>query len=140
MSSSTSTARRRNTVHDYSTLRLHPDGSRVPIIPPTLPGLSGSRTRNAGRDAHGNPIALDAAGLGVVPKRTAVREDDPDEGRDTVDSRAPRRSIKRRRMDDVVEFLGSSGNGACRAGGTIGANANADEEVAMVTWPVPSSV
>jgi hypothetical protein len=97
--------------------------------------------RNAGRDARGNPIALDAAGLGVVPKRTTVREVDPDEGRDDIDSYAPQRS-KIRRMDAVVEFLGSSGNGTRRAGGTIDANANANdgEEVAMMTWPVPSSV
>jgi len=138
MATSASTARRRSTVHDYSTLRLHPDGTRVPTSSPTPSGRSGSRMRNTGRDARGNPIALDAAGLGVVPKRTTVREVDPDEGRDNIDSCAPRRS-KRRRMDAVVEFLGSSGSGARRAGGTIDANANDGEEVATMTWPVPSS-
>jgi len=83
-------------------------------------------------------ITLDA-GVGVVPKRTMVREDDPDEGRDNIDSHALRR-VKRRRMDGVVEFLGSPGNGARRAGDTIDVNANDDKEAAMMAWPVPSSV
>jgi len=138
-SASASTARRFNTVHDYSTLRLHRDGTRVPISSLTPPGPSGFRTRNAGRDARGNPIALDAAGLGFVPKRTMVREDGLEEEMDNTDSLRD----KRRRMGEGVEFLGSSGNGARRVGRTVDANAhanaNGDEEVEMMTWPVPSS-
>ena len=100
----------------------------------------------AGRDARGNLIALGATGVGVIPKRTMVREDDlEEEERDNTDSRAPRRD-KKRLMDESIEFLGSSGNGARRTGGTVDANAHAnanaigDEEVEMMTWPVPSSV
>ena len=133
-------ARRRSTVHDFSTLRLHPDGSRVEINSPTRSDHD-SRTRKTGRDARGNRIARDAAGLGVVPKRTVIREgkdkgdDDEDDG-DEVRNIKPRMSLrrKRRRIDDNVEFLGDSGNVARRTGDTD----IADREVAK--WPVPSSV
>ena len=137
---SASTSRRRSTVHDFSTLRLHPDGSRVAINSPTRSDHD-SRTRKTGRDARGNRIARDAAGLGVVPKRTAIREgkdkgdDDEDDG-DEVRNIKPRMSLrrKRRRIDDNVEFLGDSGNVARHTGDTD----IADREVAK--WPVPSSV
>jgi hypothetical protein len=139
MSAST-TARRRSTVHDFSTLRLHPDGSRVAINSPTRSDHD-SRTHKTGRDARGNRIARDAAGLGVVPKRTVIHEgedkvdDDEDDG-DEVRNIKPRMSLrrKRRRIDDNVEFLGDSGNVARRTGDT----AIADREAAK--WPVPSSV
>jgi len=126
-----STARRRSTVHDFSALRIHPDGSRVAINPPTRAGHS--RTRNTGRDTRGNRIARDAAGLGVVPKRTVIREDNDDDGDDEVRNIKPRMSLrrKRRRIDDDVEFLGDSGNSARRTAITNGEVTNR---------PIPSSV
>jgi hypothetical protein len=135
---STSTTRRRSTVHDFSTLRLHPDGSRVAINSPTRTGPRDSRTRNTGRDTRGNRVARDAAGLGVIPKRTVIREDDDDDNNDDGDEddlrnikpRMPLRR-KRRRIEDDIEFLGDSGSGARR---TAIANGEA------TNWPVPSSV
>jgi len=59
----------RSTVHDFSTLRLHPDGTRVPISSPAQDTINNSRMHNTGRNIRGNRVARDAAGLGVVPKR-----------------------------------------------------------------------
>jgi len=124
---------RRSTVHDFSTLRLHPDGTRVPISSPSQDTINNSRTRNTGRDIRGNRVARDAVGLGVVPKRAVMREDDNDEVQNTK-PRVPRHG-KRRRMDDHVEFLGDAGSGVRRAcGDTTDANREA------MKWPVPSSV
>ncbi|KAL5507738.1 hypothetical protein ACEPAH_5356 [Sanghuangporus vaninii] len=72
--------RRRSTVHDLATLRLHPDGSRVQS------GTSGEskirvsrkssqarrRVRNIGRDVHGNRIALDAGGTSRIKERRSA--------------------------------------------------------------------
>lgn len=126
------TTRRRSAVHDFSTLRLHPDGTRVPITSPSQDTLINSRTRNIGRDVRGNRVARDAAGLGVFPKRVVRREDDNE-----VQNTKPRvpRHRKRRRMDDHVEFLGDSGSGVRRAGGDM-TDANGES----INWPVPSSV
>ena len=126
------TTRRRSTVHDFSTLRLHPDGTRVTITSPSHDTLINSRTRNIGRDIRGNRVARDATGLGVFPKRVVRREDDNE-----VQNTKPRvpRHRKRRRMDDHVEFLGDSGRGVRRAGGDM---TGANEE--SMNWPVPSSV
>jgi hypothetical protein len=142
---SASTAKRRSTVHDFSTLRLHPDGSRVEINAPTTTSLFDFRTRHTGRDTRGNRVARDAAGLGVVPKRTVIREDDDDdhddhdnaddEERDIKPRRMPLRR-KRRRIDDDVEFLGDSGNRARRITG----NTTIAHGEATTNWPVPSSV
>ena len=131
-------AKRRSTVHDFSTLRLHPDGSRVAINSPPPTGLCDSRTRNTGRDMRGNRVARDAAGLGVVPKRMVICQDDDGadagndgDGNDDDEVRKvkplPR---KRRRIDDNVEFLGNSGNRVRRITG----------DTATTNWPVPSSV
>ena len=134
---------RRSTVHDFSTLRLHRDGSRVAINSPTRPGRSSSRTRKTGRDVRGNRVARDAAGLGAVPKRTVIREDDDNEGSgddndndDGVQNIKPRMPPrrKRRRIDDNVEFLGDSRNVARRTGDTPIADGEA------MGCPVPSSV
>lgn len=140
---SASTTRRRSTVHDFSTLRLHSDGTRVQINPPTRAGLHDSRTRDTGRDIRGNRVARDAAGHGVVPKRAVMREDDNDEVHNAR-PRVPRRRKRGRIDDDQVEFLGASGSGARRhittsTGGdatTIDANGKGE----MMNWPVPSSV
>ncbi|KAI0295000.1 hypothetical protein BC826DRAFT_1104466 [Russula brevipes] len=149
-----SPARRRNTVHDFSTLRLHPDGTRVSITSPTRTGLYRSRTRNTGYDTRGNRVALDAAGIGTIPKRTVMCEDDngedipvgPGVSDDEVQSgskpRVPRRR-KRRRLDTDVEFLGDPGTDARRAGvdggGGGGGGANADTNIEAMSLPMPSS-
>jgi hypothetical protein len=144
------TARRRSTVHDFSTLRLHPDGARVSITSPTRTGLYRSRTRNTGFDTRGNRVARDAAGIGTIPKRTVICEDDngeeipvgPGVSDDEVQSgskpRVPRRR-KRRRLDTDVEFLGDPGTDTRRAG-VDGGGANANTNAEAMSWPVPSSV
>jgi len=139
-----STARRRNTVHDFSTLRLHPDGSRVAIRSPARIGFRFSRMRNTGRDTRGNRVARDAAGLGAVPKRMVIRDDGNDDGVDEgeeehIETRKPKPRImprrKRPRIDDNVEFLGDPRNSAhCTGDKAIVKN----EE--SMNWPVPSSV
>ena len=137
-------AKRRSTVYDFSTLRLHPDGSRVAIHPPARIDLRDPRMRNTGRDTRGNRIARDAAGLGSVPKRTVIREDDNVDGdgdNDDEDIRIrktkPRMPLRknRRRIDENVEFLGDSRNSARCTGDT----AIVKNEESM-NWPVPSSV
>jgi hypothetical protein len=140
---SASTTRRRSTIHDFSTLRLHPDGTRVPMSPPRA-GLHDSRSRNTGRDIRGNRVARDAVGHGVVPKRTVMREDDIDEVQNAK-PRVPRRRKRGRIDDDQVEFLGASGSGARRriiTAGTSGdaTTVNANGKGEMMNWPVPSSV
>ncbi|KAI5121189.1 hypothetical protein M0805_005990 [Coniferiporia weirii] len=72
--------RRRSTVHDLASLRLHPDGSRVQIsVRNDGTGRSGDSVgaravtarlaRYITRDAQGNLIARDAGGLGLVKQR-----------------------------------------------------------------------
>ncbi|KAH8990192.1 hypothetical protein EDB86DRAFT_3080533 [Lactarius hatsudake] len=129
---STSTTKRRSTVQDYATLRLHPDGSRIKLRSPKR----SDPYHKAGRDARGNRVAPDAAGLAVVPKRPAPPEDGRVEtassGPDVELRRAkPRKTNrrKRRRLDPHdVEFLRDSGN--------VPGNADA---VGETRWPVPSS-
>lgn len=139
MSASTATVKRRSTVYDFSTLRLHQDGSRVAIHSPARVDLRNSRLRNTGRDTRGNRFARDAAGLGAVPKRIVRREDDSSNDRPNASDgediemrktkpRMPLRK-KRRRIDENVEFLGDSRNSAAIV--TNGESTN---------WPVPSSV
>lgn len=137
-------AKRRSTVYDFSTLRLHPDGSRVAIHPPARIDLRDPRMRNTGRDTRGNRIARDAAGLGSVPKRTVIREDDNVDGDGDNDDEdigirktKPRMPLRknRRRIDENVEFLGDSRNSARCTGDT----AIVKNEESM-NWPVPSSV
>jgi hypothetical protein len=142
MPASTARLGRPSTVYDFSTLRLHPDGSRVAIHSPERIDLRDSRMRRTGRDTRGNRVARDAAGLGAVPKRT-VREDDDDGNGDDDDEdieirktkpRMPLRK-KRRRIDENVEFLGDSRNRARCTGDT----AIVKNEESM-NWPVPPSV
>ncbi|KAL5527908.1 hypothetical protein ACEPAG_6709 [Sanghuangporus baumii] len=85
--------RRRSTVHDLATLRLHPDGSRVQSSTVSQSKIRDSRessqavrrARNTGRDVHGNRIALDAGGSSRIKKRrSAVTSSFEDtEGEDT---------------------------------------------------------
>ncbi|KAI0275307.1 hypothetical protein BC834DRAFT_965707 [Gloeopeniophorella convolvens] len=127
-----STTRRRNTVHDFSALRLHPDGARVTITSPKKVGLYDRATYHTGRDARGNRFARDAAGLGAVPRRS--RRPAPEEDGEAfnlsdgdVESVSTRRSRKRRRrIDGDVEFLQSS-RAATHESGSGGG------------WSVPSS-
>jgi len=69
--------RRTTTVHDLTTLSLHPTGSRAQ-----------PHETNSLRDARGNWIARDAGGWGGVPKRKGVRadsvDDEEEEGEATV--------------------------------------------------------
>ncbi|KAI9444685.1 hypothetical protein H4582DRAFT_1910573 [Lactarius indigo] len=132
---STSTTKRRSTVQDYATLRLHRDGSRVELRSPKR----SDPYRKAGRDARGNRVARDAAGLAVIPKRPAPLEDDrvrtvlsgPDVSEGESRKAKPRSNNckKRRRLDPHdVEFLRDSVN--------VPGNADA---VRKTSWPVPSS-
>ncbi|KAH9081530.1 hypothetical protein EDB83DRAFT_2333321 [Lactarius deliciosus] len=132
---STSTTKRRSTVQDYATLRLHPDGSRIKLRSPK----KSDPYHKAGRDARGNRVARDAAGLAVVPKRPAPTEDggvetassEPDVSSGELRRAKPRKinRRKRRRLDPHdVEFLRDSGN--------VPGNADAGGET---RWPVPSS-
>ena len=138
-------ARRRSTVHDFSTLRLHPNGSRVAIHSPARIDLRDSRMRNTGHDTRGNRVARDAAGLGAVPKRTVIRkddngneDDDDDEDEDTeIRKTKPRMPLrrKRRRIDENVDFLGDSRNSA-RCVDDMAFVKNEES----INWPIPSSV
>ena len=130
----TKRTKRRSTVQDYATLRLRLDGRRVKLHSPQRIDL-----RKAGRDARGNRVARDAAGLGVIPKRPATLEDGCDEtvsfgqdfSEDESRSTKPRRSNcrKRRRLNHDVEFLRDSGH--------VPGSADAARETSR---PVPSSV
>ena len=140
---SISTSQRRSTVHDLATLRLHPDRTRVPIISPSRVGPYTSRRRNVGHDTRGNRIARDAAGLGVVPKRVAVVEnnggeeilpgnaDVSDDETTNLKSRRGQR-LKRRRVDSDVEFLRGPVGGTLRMGDA--------DVIEGMSWPAPSSV
>ncbi|KAI0308325.1 hypothetical protein B0F90DRAFT_158422 [Multifurca ochricompacta] len=127
--------RRRSTVHDFASLRLHPDGTRVPIVSPKKISLHNFRERNTGRDARGNRVARNAAGRGVVPKRVVMPEDDGGEeislGLDMSNGKTKHRSKRRRRLDGDVEFLRDSGNVTARGGTT--------DVAGEMSWPVPSS-
>lgn len=84
------TTKRKSTVHDLSSLRLHPDGSRV--------GSSSSNVRPRSakyvvKDLRGNWIARDAAGRGTVNQRRSRRlqSKDADEAeQDEDDDAEPR--------------------------------------------------
>jgi hypothetical protein len=67
--------RRRSTIHDLASLRLHPDGSRVQNphikedeleLDASQQNLSSRRAHYVGKDAKGNWIAKDAGGRGFV--------------------------------------------------------------------------
>jgi hypothetical protein len=69
---------RRTTIHDLTSLALHPTGSRAQ-----------PHQTNALKDARGNWIAKDAGGWGAVPKRpgtTSVESDDDDDEQEGEDS------------------------------------------------------
>ena len=115
--STTKRTKRRNTAQDHATLRLHLDGTRVDLHSPQRSNLNHSRKYNAGRDARGNRVARDAAGLGVIPKRPAplknrpieTTSSEPEVSADEVRSVKPRRR-KRRRLNHDVEFLKDPSN------------------------------
>lgn len=64
--------RRLNTVYDYSSLRIHPDGSRVEQ---SSRNLRPRTSRTSIQDSRGNWIARDAGGLGTIGWYRKVRED-----------------------------------------------------------------
>ncbi|KAA1468979.1 hypothetical protein DENSPDRAFT_551518 [Dentipellis sp. KUC8613] len=77
MSSSRPHTRRLTTVHDVASLRVHPDGSRVPANPRPAGRPKRLHPRQAHyttKDVRGNWIARDAAGLGTVKKKITVEE------------------------------------------------------------------
>ncbi|THH19943.1 hypothetical protein EW146_g1315 [Bondarzewia mesenterica] len=128
--------RRLNTIHDLTTLRLHPDGSRVPSQPYPSTSSSGRpnatnipaeittstvlhtrRSRYTVKDSRGNWIARDAAGLGRVKKRRYV-SDEEEPGKGNLhgelegEAREPRRvpgkmAMKKRRFESELDFLGA---------------------------------
>lgn len=67
-----SATKRRSTVHDLASLRLHPDGSKVASAETNLQPRKGKYTT---KDARGNWIAHDAGGTGQVKTRKKVRKD-----------------------------------------------------------------
>ncbi|KZV76402.1 hypothetical protein PENSPDRAFT_747843 [Peniophora sp. CONT] len=74
-----STKGRLSTFTDASSLRLHPDGSRVPVHPSSASkgkGLVAKSLKNAVPDAHGRWYARDAAGSSKIPRERRVREDE----------------------------------------------------------------
>ncbi|KAF8265756.1 hypothetical protein EI94DRAFT_1734689, partial [Lactarius quietus] len=96
---------------DHATLRLHPDGTRVDLRSPKRI----DPYHSVGRDARGNRVARDAAGVGVIPKRPATLKggrmesvsSGPDISEDELRSVKPRRRNrrKRRRLNHDIEFL-----------------------------------
>ena len=115
-SSSFMNIRRRSTVHDLASLRLHPDGSRVQALrnesPSDDPGPSSKSVTNrlarfTSSDTQGNRIALDAGGAVLIKHRTSKKirvsgrrrrrgkklaEDSPEPSEGSVDRMDPRES------------------------------------------------
>ncbi|KAI0751166.1 hypothetical protein C8Q80DRAFT_1343025 [Daedaleopsis nitida] len=132
-------SRRQSTVHDLAALRLHRDGTRV-LNSDT--NLSSRHAKFATRDARGNWIAQDSAGLGTVKKRCSASQPDggeedltdPNEelledpqvvttdkgkgrARDSDDEDFPvamNRAEKRRRFDEDMSYLESRGSSPSR--------------------------
>ncbi|KAF5387944.1 hypothetical protein D9615_000780 [Tricholomella constricta] len=96
---------RLSTVYDFSSLRIHPDGSRVQ--------QDSSKNRNlryaasVAQDFRGNWIARDAGGLGIVKRHRRVREDDPDmDDGEEVDLDAEREPVQHKGMGKDKEGMG----------------------------------
>ncbi|RDB20049.1 hypothetical protein Hypma_013028 [Hypsizygus marmoreus] len=86
---------RLSTVYDFSSLRLHPDGSRVNQ---TSRNLRPRNARLSVQDSRGNWFARDAAGLGTVGRYRRVRDEDNDEEPDGEEASAgPSRRRKGKR-------------------------------------------
>lgn len=66
-----SSSKRKSTVHDLASLRIHPDGTRV-----TTSQSNKQRKKHAGQDRHGNWIAQDAGGIGRVKTRRAAAKEE----------------------------------------------------------------
>lgn len=102
-----SNSKRRSTVHDFSSLRLHPDGTRVPLSQ-TAP--KARHAKYTVQDHRGNWIAQDASGVDRVKTRRAAakeqeeaREDedgDVDESQVAGPSRTGEDKGKGRAVDD----------------------------------------
>ena len=75
-------SKRRATVHDFSSLLLHPDGTRIKQSDANT--RSKGKNKYAVKDHRGNWIALDAGGVGRVKTRYTAKEVDSerDEGED----------------------------------------------------------
>ncbi|KAI0677702.1 hypothetical protein C8Q78DRAFT_105946 [Trametes maxima] len=157
-------ARRRSTVHDLATLRLHRDGTRV-LNSDT--NRSSRRAKHAIRDARGNWVAQDAGGLGNVKQRRNVPQpsednasesddadiaDDPpsprtDKGKarahEELDSEVEHdlnpRARKRRRFDEDFGYLASHSSPALVPPGDSEQPLFHGEEDIPGALPVPSS-
>lgn len=76
-----STSKRYSTVHDFASLRLRPDGSR--ITRKQAEGKSEKYSTYTVKDPRGNWVAKDAGGLGRVKTRYAVSQEREDEEHDS---------------------------------------------------------
>ena len=66
-----SSSKRRSTVHDLASLRIHPDGTRVS----TSRNARQRKDKHARQDRHGNWVAQDAGGIGRVKTRRAAAKE-----------------------------------------------------------------
>ncbi|PSR78319.1 hypothetical protein PHLCEN_2v7441 [Hermanssonia centrifuga] len=87
-----SAVKRRSTVHDLASLRLHPDGTRVAN---TERNTRPRQAKNATKDSRGNWIARDAGGLGQVKQRRAARPEQGGGGEEQVDGNGEGDEVRR---------------------------------------------
>ncbi len=103
--------RRQTTLFDLSSLRVHPDGTRVDQ---TDYNLRVKRHARAARDAHGNWMAHDAGGSVAVKRRlkqkegkqggTDISKDSSDEEEQVAQALKPR-AAKRQKFSQDYSFL-----------------------------------
>ncbi|KAF9051204.1 hypothetical protein BDZ89DRAFT_1154102 [Hymenopellis radicata] len=104
--------RRQTTLFDLSSLRVHPDGTRVDQ---TDYNLRVERHARAARDAHGNWMAQDAGGSVAVKRRLKQKEgkqagediakDDADDAEEAVAQALKPRAAKRQKFSQDYSFL-----------------------------------
>lgn len=76
-----SSSKRYSTIHDFASLRLRPDGSRV--TRKQVEGKSQKYSTNTVKDHRGNWIAKDAGGVGRVKTRYAAQKEAEGEGHES---------------------------------------------------------
>ena len=162
--------KRRSTIHDLASLRLHPDGTKVAST------STNSRPRKAKyvrKDPRGNWIAHDAGGLGSIKLRREIGQDDEDLGaqgeegtgtgaatsaidkgkargtpedddhRPTRSSRTPlgsARAKRRKAFADDLGFLESQNANVAASAHDVSADLTEATAVSKFQLPVPSSV
>lgn len=158
--------RRRTTVHDLASLRVHPDGSRVQnantlshLQDDVIPGVSSQTNLRSSKyiaqDARGNWIARDAGGAGLVKRKYRKQDkgkgratDLDDEGVDDVvtdeEDAKDSRAIKRQKFLHDYSFLTGSGFEDELPPSSLGepSSSTLDPSPSNVPYslPVPSSV